>query len=530
MAHVQRQRVARRRRPRRPRAAAARARRSRAPSAAASAIRRDKAELRGERRVRGEAVAGADQASPCGQRERRGPRARRATGRHHRPPRSVVRGIGRHVDLAHPRIEAREHPRHAVRAPRLLRDRLERRHRRRPAGRRRSASPCATPQPMRMPVNDPGPAPKAMPSSWPQRPARFREHRVAPSAAAAPSAPGRRARRATCQRRPSPTATLHHSVDVSSARIRMARILLGARRVGAAVAATVQCGSPCPCLRLRSATFRPPSAVRVADDRVARPGRPRRRPRRRQGGLRRGRAARRDARRSRRCKRKPTYEIARARRFCERERRPRRAALPAFRRVRRLLAAALRRRRAGRGQAAHARGRAVAHRPRPRRHSCCRRSTARRGATAIARGCRCATSPKKGGVLIGFHERKSSYVADMTSCAVLPPKISALLPALRALVGGLSIRDRLPQIELAVGDGDATPALRAGAAHPGAARAARRRRARRVRRCARRRSSSCRPAARTRAAPLRSGASPPRLRAARVRPASSRTRRPSSRR
>ncbi len=61
--------------------------------------------------------------------------------------------------------------------------------------------------------------------------------------------------------------------------------------------------------------------------------------------------------------------------------------------------------------------------------------------------------PKKGGVLVGFHERKSSYVADMTSCAVLPPKISALLPALRELTAALSIRDRLPQMELAVGDG-----------------------------------------------------------------------------
>ena len=60
--------------------------------------------------------------------------------------------------------------------------------------------------------------------------------------------------------------------------------------------------------------------------------------------------------------------------------------------------------------------------------------------------------PKKGGVLVGFHERKSSYVADMTSCAILPPKISALLPPLRDLVGSLTIRDRLPQIELAVGD------------------------------------------------------------------------------
>jgi 23S rRNA (uracil1939-C5)-methyltransferase len=61
--------------------------------------------------------------------------------------------------------------------------------------------------------------------------------------------------------------------------------------------------------------------------------------------------------------------------------------------------------------------------------------------------------PKKGGVLVGFHERKSSYVADMTSCAILPPKVSALLPKLRTLVGELSLRDRLPQIELAMGDG-----------------------------------------------------------------------------
>jgi 23S rRNA (uracil1939-C5)-methyltransferase len=61
--------------------------------------------------------------------------------------------------------------------------------------------------------------------------------------------------------------------------------------------------------------------------------------------------------------------------------------------------------------------------------------------------------PKKGGVLIGFHERKSSYVADMSSCAVLPRRISDLLPELRRLVGELSVRDRLPQIELAVGDG-----------------------------------------------------------------------------
>jgi len=59
---------------------------------------------------------------------------------------------------------------------------------------------------------------------------------------------------------------------------------------------------------------------------------------------------------------------------------------------------------------------------------------------------------KKGTVLVGFHERKSSYVADMTSCAVLPPKVSALLMPLRELINGMDQRDRLPQIELAVGD------------------------------------------------------------------------------
>ena len=60
--------------------------------------------------------------------------------------------------------------------------------------------------------------------------------------------------------------------------------------------------------------------------------------------------------------------------------------------------------------------------------------------------------PKKGGVLVGFHERKSSHVADMTRCPVLPPAVEALLRPLRALVEAMPARDRLPQIELAVGD------------------------------------------------------------------------------
>ena len=61
---------------------------------------------------------------------------------------------------------------------------------------------------------------------------------------------------------------------------------------------------------------------------------------------------------------------------------------------------------------------------------------------------------KKGGILVGFHERRSSFVADMKSCQVLPAKISDMLVPLRTLIEGLSIRERLPQIELAVGENE----------------------------------------------------------------------------
>jgi 23S rRNA (uracil1939-C5)-methyltransferase len=57
----------------------------------------------------------------------------------------------------------------------------------------------------------------------------------------------------------------------------------------------------------------------------------------------------------------------------------------------------------------------------------------------------------KGGALVGFHEKKSSFVADMETCDVLHPNVSALLMPLRLLVRDLSIRDRVPQIEVAVG-------------------------------------------------------------------------------
>jgi len=59
---------------------------------------------------------------------------------------------------------------------------------------------------------------------------------------------------------------------------------------------------------------------------------------------------------------------------------------------------------------------------------------------------------KKGKTLVGFHEKRSSFVADMQHCEILVPKIAGLLPLLAELVSGLSIRDRVPQIEVAVGE------------------------------------------------------------------------------
>ncbi len=59
---------------------------------------------------------------------------------------------------------------------------------------------------------------------------------------------------------------------------------------------------------------------------------------------------------------------------------------------------------------------------------------------------------KKGKMLVGFHEKRSSFVADMQNCEILAPKIASLIMPLAALIEGLSIRDKLPQIEVAVGE------------------------------------------------------------------------------
>lgn len=62
---------------------------------------------------------------------------------------------------------------------------------------------------------------------------------------------------------------------------------------------------------------------------------------------------------------------------------------------------------------------------------------------------------KKGGVLVGFNEKGTSYVTFMDSCEVLTQPVSDLIVPLKALIGQLSIKQSVPQIELAVGE-DAT--------------------------------------------------------------------------
>ncbi|MBF0255946.1 MAG: 23S rRNA (uracil(1939)-C(5))-methyltransferase RlmD [Gammaproteobacteria bacterium] len=68
---------------------------------------------------------------------------------------------------------------------------------------------------------------------------------------------------------------------------------------------------------------------------------------------------------------------------------------------------------------------------------------------------------KKGRVLVGFREQGSGFIADIGSCAVLDPRVGQRLQALSELIGGLSVRDRIAQIEVAIGDdgGDSRPVL-----------------------------------------------------------------------
>jgi 23S rRNA (uracil1939-C5)-methyltransferase len=61
---------------------------------------------------------------------------------------------------------------------------------------------------------------------------------------------------------------------------------------------------------------------------------------------------------------------------------------------------------------------------------------------------------KKERVLVGFNEKGTRFVSDMNSCEVLVPEVSALIAPLQVMIAQLSIRDKLPQLEVAVGEPD----------------------------------------------------------------------------
>jgi 23S rRNA (uracil1939-C5)-methyltransferase len=63
-------------------------------------------------------------------------------------------------------------------------------------------------------------------------------------------------------------------------------------------------------------------------------------------------------------------------------------------------------------------------------------------------------------VRVGFRERSSSFLANLNRCEVLHPKIGERISDLSELVFNLSIKDQIPQIEVAVGDDNAALVFR----------------------------------------------------------------------
>jgi 23S rRNA (uracil1939-C5)-methyltransferase len=60
--------------------------------------------------------------------------------------------------------------------------------------------------------------------------------------------------------------------------------------------------------------------------------------------------------------------------------------------------------------------------------------------------------PKKGRVVVGFRERLAPYIAALDGCDVVSPPVGALITPLSQLLTGLSARDSIPQIEVAVAE------------------------------------------------------------------------------
>jgi 23S rRNA (uracil1939-C5)-methyltransferase len=68
--------------------------------------------------------------------------------------------------------------------------------------------------------------------------------------------------------------------------------------------------------------------------------------------------------------------------------------------------------------------------------------------------------PKHGGVLVGFRERRSSFITDTHDCPVLDARLAALIDPLRTLIGDLSVADQVPQLEVTATDDEVLLVMR----------------------------------------------------------------------
>ena len=59
---------------------------------------------------------------------------------------------------------------------------------------------------------------------------------------------------------------------------------------------------------------------------------------------------------------------------------------------------------------------------------------------------------KKESVLVGFREKKSSFITHINDCPILDSRVSKLIMPLRELIEGMVAKEGIPQIEVACGD------------------------------------------------------------------------------
>jgi 23S rRNA (uracil1939-C5)-methyltransferase len=67
---------------------------------------------------------------------------------------------------------------------------------------------------------------------------------------------------------------------------------------------------------------------------------------------------------------------------------------------------------------------------------------------------------KKERVLVGFRERRHPYLAEIDSCVVMHPMVGTKLIELGEMIAGLTVREKIPQIEVAIGDEQCVLAVR----------------------------------------------------------------------